>query len=34
MGASPIFDVAGNIFNHDDGIVHHEAGGDGFSHHG
>ena len=28
------FDVAGDVFDHDDGVVHHEAGGDDHSHQG
>ena len=32
QGRIALFDVAGDVFDHDDGVIHHEAGGDGQGH--
>jgi hypothetical protein len=33
-GRIALFDEAGDVFDHDDGVIHHEAGGDGHGHQG
>ena len=34
MGAFPRLDEADDVFDHDNGVIHHEAGGDGQGHEG